>query len=383
MFRPDVFKLKFRPKRIKRQYMPKRIEISFDLTTWGIPSQFHSEISQYYFPASHHHYQPLIIDDRSHVRSIIFVDEDDQEAKKSTSLFFSTLYSGTSTISFPSSSSLSNLNILLLHSLLRINRKIRVDGDDGRTNMDTVNMFLMRENNGDDENNINKRSEDELNFMKEISDNEEKKVKFISENLSFLMNKLTPNIFDNDDQNNSSSPKEEKELIVNISRDDLSSFFDNPELIDRLLFSYSIILTGFGLRLHDFQDGTVDRLTPFWKEEYQQLDDKNDDCTSPSSIRDHRTFFIQSFTRLIRSLLDFRLRKITKKLVQFFVEEICEGRLEFLRNVVEFVWMPMVLVTGFDEETGKWSFDQEQKKLWLKKLKEAEEDDDESSDEDD
>ena len=138
--------------------MNKRIELLFDLHLWNIPNHLRPEMSRIFLasPSSSSDinvsdspsYLPILIDDKSHVKSVVFSSsESNKNTSASSNHWYSSLYSGSRTLDIMrrSDENLTNLNILLLHSILRINRKLNIDENGGTRNMDTVNMFLQRQ----------------------------------------------------------------------------------------------------------------------------------------------------------------------------------------------------------------------------------------------
>lgn len=227
-------------------------------------------------------------------------------------------------------------------------------------------------------------------FIFKLASVDSSKIEFICRNLGILLDLFLPVIqsktfsessssplnsqpsvrFYISDDDDESSDQNSSSIMRFISLDELAHFYDNHELIDRVLFSYSLVLHAFGWRLHSHQDGTVDRIGKTWKDVYATFDGA--DMNLKSSL-------VSAITRILRSLLDFRLRKIAKKFVQFIWEELCAGRLRFLRQTWEFVWVPMILVKGYyhsseeQEDTEcSWNFDESQRELWLNKLVEIE-----------
>ena len=143
--------------------MNKRIELLFDLHLWNIPDHLRPEMTRIFSssPSSARDkmnadvnetaspsYLPILIDDKSHVKSVVFSSsESNKNTSASSNHWYSSLYSGSRTLDILRSAdeNLKNLNILLLHSILRINRKINIDENGGTRNMDTVNMFLQQQ----------------------------------------------------------------------------------------------------------------------------------------------------------------------------------------------------------------------------------------------
>jgi hypothetical protein len=326
----------------------------------------------------HSSFLPLLVDDRSHVRALNYLaaseeEENENEKTRQQQKFFpfTQFYSGNSSLSFNNKQICGSM--LLFHSLLRMN-----NNNSQQTEEDLVKLFDGKQQQQQHNNNI---------LIKEILND---KIGFVKKNFSELFDCLMPVLKTKNQQQEEQQPtkttnasssffiyrhQKEKEqekdgvvLFFNtsefISIDDVAEFLDHPELLDRLLFSYSILLSNFGWRLHDFQTGTVDRISSTWKSEYELLEKDSEK---------RKSCCIQSVTRMLRCLIDFRLRKIAIKLVHFIWEELCGKRLSCLRNVWEHVWVPMVLVSSQDPETKEWIFDETQKQVWLKKLKAVEE----------
>ena len=107
-------------------------------------------------------------------------------------------------------------------------------------------------------------------------------------------------------------------------------------LMDRLHYSYMVVLNYFGWRLHDTQVGVVDRHHS-WANRYKEL---QQDCDGEGVLLLARYVV---WGRTLRILLEFRLYSFVKRWLLFLLEEFAADRLLFLVAPWEKNWLPLYL----------------------------------------
>jgi hypothetical protein len=102
-------------------------------------------------------------------------------------------------------------------------------------------------------------------------------------------------------------------------------------MLDRIHYSYTILLHYFGWRLHDQETGEVDRHAR-WRERYAQLDQA-------------RSVYCV-WTRTLRVLLELRMPNYVGRFLRFLLEEFKADRLPWLISIFDDVWWPMASECG-------------------------------------
>lgn len=100
----------------------------------------------------------------------------------------------------------------------------------------------------------------------------------------------------------------------------------DASLMDRVHYSYTIILQYFGWRIFQQDTFELDRHT-LWRDRYELLQ--------------RRPGQYNFLTYFLRSLLDFRLHQLSQQVVRYLVEEFSKGRLNFLTNAWRTCWFEM------------------------------------------
>lgn len=133
----------------------------------------------------------------------------------------------------------------------------------------------------------------------------------------------------------------------------------DQSLMDRVHYSYNVLLHYLGWRMHNQETGELDRHA-YWRERYHVLEADllaqysgsgraSTDSASPSQSHVATTTAgsirggIGGYTLIIpilRTLIEFRLTVFAKNLLRFVLEEMLKGRLLFLREVWTAVWVP-------------------------------------------
>jgi hypothetical protein len=115
----------------------------------------------------------------------------------------------------------------------------------------------------------------------------------------------------------------------------------DQSLMDRVHYSYNVLLHYLGWRMHNQETGELDRHA-YWRERYQILESElltrysSGPATTASSGIGGYTLIIP----ILRTLIEFRLTVFAKNLLRFVLEEMLKGRLLFLREVWTSVWVP-------------------------------------------
>lgn len=119
----------------------------------------------------------------------------------------------------------------------------------------------------------------------------------------------------------------------------------NPGFMDRLYYSYIVILRFFGWRVHDEKRGLLDRHRG-WLQRYNQLSPFSHGLVQPKarsttllspSAQSYQTdaFYSSALPRVLQCLLDVGFLTLGVRLVEFLLEELSCGRLGFLQPLVE------------------------------------------------
>lgn len=125
-----------------------------------------------------------------------------------------------------------------------------------------------------------------------------------------------------------------------ISFEDWYGIRHDSALMDRVAYSYHIVLHCYGWRLHEQVSGELDRGS-HWRARYAAL------AQAPTAYG--------RLTSVLRSLLEFRLLRYAAAFLAFLAEEFCQGRLRLLCAVWRTVWFEMVAGCWEREETnGKY-----------------------------
>ncbi|KPI87232.1 hypothetical protein ABL78_3702 [Leptomonas seymouri] len=129
-----------------------------------------------------------------------------------------------------------------------------------------------------------------------------------------------------------------------------------PGHMDRIYYSYIVLLRFFGWRVHDEERGLLDRHRA-WAERYAQLELYRSNCacgepalaaSSPGQLPPPPTyarynFYEAGLQRVLRGLLEVGFLRLAVRLVEFLMEEMKSDRLLFLLPLVEFTLLPLVV----------------------------------------
>ena len=123
-------------------------------------------------------------------------------------------------------------------------------------------------------------------------------------------------------------------------------------LMDRMHYSYSVILHFYGWRLHDQETGELDRHKN-WTARYKALED------DPAAVDKYYSYI----TWILRHLLEFLLTTYAQRLGLFLLDEFGCGRLLLLRGQWDRLWRPMLLGCAEVDDCGKQQLRKREKKL--------------------
>ncbi|KAK7201211.1 hypothetical protein NESM_000182700 [Novymonas esmeraldas] len=155
-----------------------------------------------------------------------------------------------------------------------------------------------------------------------------------------------------------------------LSAEDLATVRE-PGMMDRVYYSYVVLLRFFGWRVHDEERGLVDRHRG-WQARYASLDlhrgaptapaatahdeDERDDivCGDGGASVMHAAhdapptyatfdFYASGLPRVLGCLLDIGFLRLAVRLVEFLLEEMSAGRLVPLQSLVEATLLPMIV----------------------------------------
>lgn len=132
-----------------------------------------------------------------------------------------------------------------------------------------------------------------------------------------------------------------------------------PGHMDRIYYSYIVLLRFFGWRVHDEERGLLDR-NRAWAERYAMLEmfrahrtqqAEMTPCSAlspplqmpPSPTYAAFNFYEDGLPRVLRGLLDVGFLRLAVRLVEFVMEEIKCDRLLFLLPLVEGTLLPLVV----------------------------------------
>jgi hypothetical protein len=133
-----------------------------------------------------------------------------------------------------------------------------------------------------------------------------------------------------------------------------------PGHMDRIYYSYIVLLRFFGWRVHDEERGLLDR-NRAWAERYALLAlhrvrkeehqvEQSDVPSSPSTMPlpppptyGVFDFYSDGLPRVLRGLLDVGFLRLGVRLVEFVMEEMKSDRLLFLLPLVEDTLLPLVV----------------------------------------
>ncbi|CAG9576406.1 conserved hypothetical protein [Leishmania major strain Friedlin] len=163
-----------------------------------------------------------------------------------------------------------------------------------------------------------------------------------------------------------------------------------PGLMDRVYYSYVVLLRFFGWRVHEEERGLLDRHRA-WQERYALLElyrasttaaattqlatgptaagpcshvDGDDfegnnvhqarhACPRPPPTYHSFNFYESGVPRVLRSLLDIGFLRLAVRLVEFLLEEMSYGRLLFLLPLVEVTLLPILVQQPHVESSHK------------------------------
>lgn len=140
-----------------------------------------------------------------------------------------------------------------------------------------------------------------------------------------------------------------------------------PGHMDRLYYSYIVLLRFFGWRVHDEERGLLDR-NRAWAERYAALEVfrrsgsggvEDVAVASPSTLPPvppayaSFDFYRDGLPRVLRGLLDVGFLRLAVRLVEFVMEEVKAGRLLFLLALVEETLLPLIVGHEHVEESHK------------------------------
>lgn len=115
----------------------------------------------------------------------------------------------------------------------------------------------------------------------------------------------------------------------NLTPKEWANLMRDGALLDRIHYSYTILLHFYGWRLHDQETGELDRHKN-WRSRYDALSDGSAvDCYAV-------------WTRMLRVLLELKLTTYAARFLLFLLQEMRCGRLRFLQGPWDAVWWPLV-----------------------------------------
>lgn len=126
-------------------------------------------------------------------------------------------------------------------------------------------------------------------------------------------------------------------------------------VMDRVHYSYVVFLRFYGWRLHNEENGVLDRHRN-WEARYRLLVSPDQCCkcslgggvVCDEVVRrwtcdDGVPCPYTALTRILKVLLELCFNRYAVNLVAFIIEEMSKGRLLFLQQILESVWFPIVV----------------------------------------
>jgi hypothetical protein len=123
-------------------------------------------------------------------------------------------------------------------------------------------------------------------------------------------------------------------LEGNITAEQWKVLIRDGPMLDRIHYSYTIMLHYYGWRLHNEETGEIDRHQN-WRARYEALSSTQTSISSPLRL-------YAVWTRMLRVLLELRMPNYVGRWMRFLLEEFKNDRLLFLLPVWDSVWFPYV-----------------------------------------
>lgn len=127
----------------------------------------------------------------------------------------------------------------------------------------------------------------------------------------------------------------------NISVQQWKGLIRDGPMLDRMHYSYTILLHYFGWRLHNEETGEVDRHQN-WRIRYSSLEGIGDSVAEADKFAHSPTDCYAIWTRMLRVLLELRMPNYVGQWLRFLLDEFRSDRLLFLLPVWDTVWFPYV-----------------------------------------
>ena len=159
--------------------------------------------------------------------------------------------------------------------------------------------------------------------------------KLLSVNWPLLEPFLLPSLHRQQDSSSSTSTTEPAPFPA-LTYAEYKRLRSDPSMMDRIHYSYNILLHYLGWRMHCQETGELDRHR-YWKERYATLEGQ----LLGKLPNDHVGGY-NVITPLIRMLAEFRLLVFAKNLLKYVLEEMVNGRLLFLRAAWRDAWIPFL-----------------------------------------
>ncbi|CUE70863.1 Hypothetical protein, putative [Bodo saltans] len=133
-------------------------------------------------------------------------------------------------------------------------------------------------------------------------------------------------------------------LEGNITAEQWKALIRDGPMLDRIHYSYTVMLHFFGWRLHSEETGEVDRHQN-WRARYEILNSSASSLQPSSSSSSSSSSSLRLYavwTRMLRVLLELRMPNYVGRWMRFLLEEFKSSRLLFLLPVWDSVWFPYV-----------------------------------------